>query len=336
MKWPSILSAFAPAPYGRELAKRVATFLREGHALHEGHRDYCGMGLVYQDSCFCYAEVWDGQIAGRESISKQAAGGARIFQDQEAFIAWLAEQTDESLSRNDDANAFYHGNQTLNRERLVAFVQEHEAVPLLTFTRWSNLWKAIPAQGDGSEWFGCVYGSYAEPHRHYHNRRHLQECLEELDQNRSLATQPVLLETALWFHDVIYDPQTTSENEELSADLARDALESGDAAPAFIQNVRALILLTKHHTPSVTPDSALMCDIDLAILGKDETRFDDYEAAIRAEYAWVPVQEYVKGRTRVLEKFLQRPRLYVTQPFADRYEAQARCNLKRSLERLAA
>lgn len=333
MGW--IRSLFEPAPYGAELAERVAAALEAGQSLHDGHRDYCGMGLAYQDQCFCYAEVWDGQLAEKKSRLKEAQGGARVFLDRKAFVSWLAEQTDKSLSRSDDANPFYHNNQTLNRERLIEFAQGHEAVPLLSITRWSNLWNAIPAPGDGRDWFGCVYGSYSEPHRHYHNLRHLQECLEELDQIRSLAIQPVLLETALWFHDVIYDPQTTSENEELSADLARDALESGGASSAFIKNVRTLILLTKHHTPDETSDASLMSDIDLAILGKDEARFDEYEQAIRREYAWVPVEAYVKGRTQVLERFLQRKRIYVTDAFADRYETTARCNLKRSLERLA-
>ncbi|HEY1051893.1 MAG TPA: hypothetical protein VGE39_19110 [Prosthecobacter sp.] len=323
------------APFGADLAARVAAVLGDGHALCYGHRDYCGMGLAFVQGRFCYGEVWDGQV---EDLEKLAQGGenARVFEDAGAFVDWLAQQTDESLSRSRDENDFYRHNQTLDRERLVAFVRDHESVPLLTFKRWSKMWKAVPAQGNGSGWFGCVYGAYSEPHRQYHNLRHLQECLEVFDEVKSLAVNPALLEAALWFHDVVYDPQTTSENEEMSADLARDALESGEAEPAVVGHIRSLILVTKRHIPDSTPDAALICDIDLAILGREEARFQEYEEAIAQEYAWVPEAEYVKGRRRVLENFLQRESLYFTETFVQRYEARARSNLRWSLERLAA
>lgn len=335
MKLFPLFRGSQPAPYGADLAARVAAVLENGHALCYGHRDYCGMGLVFVDGHFCYGEVWDGQM---EDFDKLAKGGenARLFSGKDAFVDWLSRQTDESLSRGRDTHDFYRHNQTLDRERLVAFVRDHEAVPLLTFKRWSSMWKAIPAEGNGSGWFGCVYGAYSEPHRSYHNLKHLQECLEVFDEVKSLAVKPALLEAALWFHDVIYDPQTTSENEEMSADLARDALETGAVEQAVVEHIRSLILVTKHHVPDNRPDAALICDIDLSILGREEERFQEYEEAIAQEYAWVPEVDYVKGRRRVLEKLLQRDRLYFTDFFAQRYEARARSNLRWSLERLQA
>lgn len=140
----------------------------------------------------------------------------------------------------------------------------------LRLSRWLHLWKAIPAEGDGQSCFGDLVNAYSQPHRHYHSLRHLSECLAELDEVKSLAQDPVALEVALWFHDAVYDSQSSSDNEALSADLAQDALSAGGVASDFIQQVRSLILLTKKHVPDTTPDAALMCDIDLAILGKDE------------------------------------------------------------------
>ncbi|MBB5036435.1 HD domain-containing protein [Prosthecobacter dejongeii] len=206
----------------------------------------------------------------------------------------------------------------------------------IQLSRWSHLWKAIPAEGDGHSCFGDLVNAYSQPHRHYHNLRHLSECLAELDEVKSLAHDPLALEVALWFHDAVYDSQSSSDNEALSADLAMDALSTGGVASDFIQQVRSLILLTKKHVPDTTQDAALMCDIDLAILGKDEPQFWAYEKAIRQEYVHVPLADYLVGRSRVLQDFLQRPQLYATPHFHERYEAKARRNLSASIACLSA
>ena len=208
--------------------------------------------------------------------------------------------------------------------------------PDLRLPCWSHLWKAIPAEGDGQSCYAELVSAYSQPHRHYHNLRHLSECLAELDEVKSLAQDPVALEVALWFHDAVYESQSSSDNEALSADLAEDALSAGGVTSDFIQQVRSLILLTKKHVPDTTPDAALMCDIDLAILGKDEPQFWAYEKAIRQEYAHVPLADYLVGRSRVLHDFLQRPQLYATPHFQERYEAKARLNLLASIACLAA
>ena len=97
-----------------------------------------------------------------------------------------------------------------------------------------------------------------------------------------------------------------------------------------------LVLVTRHDGEPKTPDEALLSDIDLAILGAGPKRFDEYETQVRAEYRHVPTALYRPGRRKVLNGFLERPRIYHTEWFRERYEAQARRNLERSLARLAA
>ena len=69
---------------------------------------------------------------------------------------------------------------------------------------------------------GTVEGftRYSEPQRHYHNPRHVDECLQEFDLVRAPAASPVALELAIWFHDAIYDTRR-SDNEARSAAWAR-------------------------------------------------------------------------------------------------------------------
>lgn len=316
--------------YGIDLAERVAAVLARGHSLMEGHRDYCGMGLTLQEGRYCYGVVYDGWM---QTPSPEKDG--KTFEQQADFIAWLAGQSDASLSRREMKEAFYHDNQTIRRERLMDWIEAFGNLPRIDVRRWIHLWEQLPVKSAQTQSFGGLCAAYSEPHRAYHNLRHLEECLRELDAVYEQARQPAVLEMALWFHDAVYDPQTTSENEEMSADWARDVLEESGAPNDLIDQVRRLILLTKHHVADATPDAGLMCDIDLAILGQSEERVEEYERAIRQEYRWVPEQDYRTGRGRVLETFLNRKSIYVTEIFADRYEAAARSNLKASLERLA-
>jgi predicted metal-dependent HD superfamily phosphohydrolase len=98
--------------------------------------------------------------------------------------------------------------------------------------------------------------------------------------------------------------------------------------------VHRLILATKHQESTASGDEALLVDIDLSILGRDPVVFDRYEQSIRQEYRWVPEVAFREGRARILESFLNRPAVYRTALFAQRYEAQARENLSRSIRQL--
>jgi predicted metal-dependent HD superfamily phosphohydrolase len=55
---------------------------------------------------------------------------------------------------------------------------------------------------------------------------------------------------------------------------------------------------------------------------------------VRDEYRHVPELLFRTKRRSVLQGFLARPRLYNTEAYVDRLEAQARANLRRSIDRL--
>jgi predicted metal-dependent HD superfamily phosphohydrolase len=93
-----------------------------------------------------------------------------------------------------------------------------------------------------------------------------------------------------------------------------------------------MILATKHAALAEDPDTRLLTDIDLAILGAPPARFADYERQIRQEYSWVPDVFFAAKRTEILRGFLARPRIYGTDFFRDRFEARARENLSGTLK----
>jgi predicted metal-dependent HD superfamily phosphohydrolase len=173
---------------------------------------------------------------------------------------------------------------------------------------------------------------YSEPQRHYHNASHIDECLAEFNTARTSGKNPVALEFAIWFHDAIYEPRRP-DNEEQSAALAVEFLRPN---AVLAECVYSLVLTTKTHVPQDRPDAALLIDLDLSILGKQTDRFAEYEARIRAEYSWVPLPLYSEKRAMILRDFLARPRIFNTDLFYDRYEAQARRNLAGSIALLEA
>ncbi|HEY1108969.1 MAG TPA: hypothetical protein VGE76_10060 [Opitutaceae bacterium] len=150
-----------------------------------------------------------------------------------------------------------------------------------------------------------------------------------------MGSQQDRLAAALWFHDAGYDPYSTS-NEDDSAALAYECLTEAHVDSEAVTHIRHLILCTKTHNPSGVADADLLIDIDLAILGQPAARFWEYEAAIRAEYAWVPWPTYAEKRAAILTRFLHRPAIYRTGSFQSRYEATARASLAAAIARLGA
>ena len=181
--------------------------------------------------------------------------------------------------------------------------------------------------------FAQLAGAYAEPSRAYHNTQHIRDCLSQLDLSRELARGPDEVEAALWFHDVVYLPGA-ADNEDRSARLAEATLTAGGAPLKTGRRVAELVLATRHLTVPSEPDSQLVCDIDLSILGREPAVFDRFERAIRQEYAHIPEPAYRHERAAVVARFLQRESLYQTEYFRDRFEQQARANLKRLLHDL--
>lgn len=99
--------------------------------------------------------------------------------------------------------------------------------------------------------------------------------------------------------------------------------------------VSDLIFATRHDSSPADQDATLLVDIDLSILGQPAPVFDDYEAGIRYEYAWVAEAAFRAGRSNVLRSFFDRPRIYATDYFRDIFESAARQNLGRSLAKLS-
>jgi len=205
------------------------------------------------------------------------------------------------------------------------------AEAVITLPRWRDVWTQLGTKrvddNTLADLHSAVLERYCEPHRHYHSRQHLIECLALFDSLRTVAAHPAEVEIALWFHDAIYDVHA-HDNEQRSADWAAESMRNaGGIDESIIDRVHALILATCHRAVPAPGDASLLVDIDLAILGAEARRFAEYEQQIRAEYVFVPEAVFTVKRREVMRGFANRPRIYGTAECYSRFEAVARKNL---------
>lgn len=199
--------------------------------------------------------------------------------------------------------------------------------------RWREVWRELGASVADEDLFHRLLTAYSEPARKYHTLQHLDECFNHFTSLRAFAERPAEVELALWFHDAIYNTHR-KDNEKQSAKWASDCILAAGLSAELAQRVYELIMATLHNAVPKGRDAEVLVDVDLAILGADRARFDEYELQVREEYAWVPGFLYRPARQTILEEFTRRKHIYSTELFRVEREPQARRNLRRSLAQL--
>ncbi|MFD8935436.1 hypothetical protein ACFV0R_09275 [Streptomyces sp. NPDC059578] len=202
--------------------------------------------------------------------------------------------------------------------------------------RWAEAVREAggPAGPDTTAYGEELVRRWREEQRAYHTTAHLIAVLDQVDALADHADDPALVRLAAWFHDAVYRPDR-SENEERSARLAERALTGlGLAGPAVAEVARLVRLTTGHDAHEGDHNGAVLCDADLAVLAGTPEEYAAYAAAVRTEYAFVPADAFRAGRADVLRHLLALPRLFRTPYGALRWEAAARANLTAELAEL--
>lgn len=186
--------------------------------------------------------------------------------------------------------------------------------------------------------------AYASPPRAYHHFGHVQDVLahyREVETTGAGWHHPREVWLAVLYHDAIYVPGR-SDNEAESADLAIEHVERWwPQAGIDPQRVAGLILLTARHgalgsedagTGEAGDDTRRFLDCDMAILGATPEVFAAYDRAIAEEYRAVPRWLYRIKRRQFFKRLLASDRIFLSDFFRDRFEAQARRNLQAALK----
>ncbi|MFF9487069.1 hypothetical protein [Streptomyces sp. NPDC014676] len=186
-----------------------------------------------------------------------------------------------------------------------------------------------------SRYADALLRRWSEPQRHYHTLTHLTAVLDHIDVLEEYADHPDVVRLAAWFHDAVYLPDR-STNEERSARLAERALPEAGVSAEKTAEVARLVRLTVTHDPADDDrDGQVLCDADLAILAASPSSYAAYTAAVREEYHFVPNDAFRAGRSEVLRQLLALPRLFRTPYGREHWEATARHNMRGELEMLS-
>lgn len=179
--------------------------------------------------------------------------------------------------------------------------------------------------------FAQLATRYGEPHRKYHTLAHIRDCLEQFESLRHLCEHPLAVELAIWFHDIVYNT-IRHDNEEKSAKLMVDFAMNANVDPELIKVAYVCVLATKHDVDPSTQDEKVMIDVDLSILGRDWSAYEQYSRQIREEYKRFAQILYALNRRRIMQAFVDaRPYIYHTPFMREHCEKQARANIVREL-----
>ncbi|MEV3950737.1 MULTISPECIES: HD domain-containing protein [Streptomyces] len=203
--------------------------------------------------------------------------------------------------------------------------------------RWQDALVAVRGTASGPDplpYAEHLLDRWGEPQRRYHTTAHLAQVLDHVDTLAGHAADPDVVRLAVWFHDAVYRPDR-SENEERSAALAERALPEAGVPDAATAEVARLVRLTVTHDPADGDrDGEVLCDADLAILASAPREYAAYAAQVREEYGFVPDDLFRAGRADVLRHLLGLPRLFRTPHGAAVWEPRARQNVTTELELL--
>lgn len=204
---------------------------------------------------------------------------------------------------------------------------------LLDPNRFCALWdrnRASAHSPEAATIWAYLMEQFRQPHRHYHDQKHIAHCLAELDTARNEIGNPDMVELALWFHDAIYEPGDRN-NELRSAELFLSYAQT--ALPATLaKEVYDAILVTVHQRQPERNNARFVVDIDLSSFGLPWPEFMADCHALRKEQVNVPDSEFYTSKRKFLRGLIDRSSIFVTPSFRQRYEDAARTNIERYLK----
>ena len=198
-----------------------------------------------------------------------------------------------------------------------------------------------------------LHEEYSKSHRHYHNLDHIANVLSVLVQYKSKFSNFNAAELAAYFHDIVYNVGDSYEyNEMLSRDKFIEIIS--DANPHIVYDgncqdfktvtlAATMIDCTHGHTldridttlltGGEIEDIKMFLDADIKILAEPIKTVIQFEENIRKEFSMYDDETYRKGRVSVLEGFLARPCIFMSE-IGKGWENTARKNLRMLIDNI--
>lgn len=186
----------------------------------------------------------------------------------------------------------------------------------------------LPTEVGLSIW-KVIESKYSEPVRAYHTLEHICDLINIAASYRSKMIDFNAVQLAIFFHDIIYDP-TSSLNEDESAGFFLNVMPKY-IEENLVKKVTSYILATKNHHPPNLDDRDLcfFLDFDMSILGRERDEYSLYTKKIRREYKHVDEISFNRGRSAFLRNILASNNpIFSTPEFLSEMELKARCNIE--------
>ncbi len=187
-------------------------------------------------------------------------------------------------------------------------------------------------KNNGATIFDALCQELNDSTRYYHSLNHVSDCLIEFDLIKQELENAPAVECAIWFHDYIIDPAI--DDEESRSAQAYQKFAENRFSETTVKQVVGLIHASAHTDAPVGNDQQHFVDIDLSAIGAPWEKFSADSSGIRKESNHLSSEEYYRNNTAFLTLLVNRPRIYITDFFYKKYEAQARHNIARHIESL--
>lgn len=171
---------------------------------------------------------------------------------------------------------------------------------------------------------------YVTPHRFYHTMDHIDAML--CGYEKFFGNIPIEDYFAVAYHDAQLKPWSkTNEEDSVKLMYVHHQLYYPNVKMETLKKAEVRIMATKHGHMEVPLSAYKIVDLDLMILGKEPQVYDEYVANTRREYSMYDDDEWRQGRSKVLEGFLNMPRLFHTDELHQVFDQPARENIMREL-----
>jgi predicted metal-dependent HD superfamily phosphohydrolase len=146
-----------------------------------------------------------------------------------------------------------------------------------------------------------IIEAYNEKSRGYHNLNHIDTINMNIysDYKNGIITEHLAYKLIIvsYYHDIIYDGNSTSNEEYSAARFLTDVKNSINMETLDIYNC---IIATKHHV-SIGNVAEKFNKYDMNILLSDFEELINYEKGIRYEYKMFSDEDYINARTKFIE-----------------------------------
>lgn len=188
----------------------------------------------------------------------------------------------------------------------------------------------LKAKGPAEDAWREIETRHGEPHRHFHTLDYLAFRLDLL---ATTEHDTAHLRLALYYHDIVYDP--CGDNNELeSARFATDQLTAVGVREKDTSTIYDLIRVTDPQPGPIPTNGDLFSDLSISFLGARPEQYQSFAEARRKELSWLPDSKYKRSRLSEIMTLLDRPAIFQTSEFQDRFGAPARKNLIKEISQL--